>query len=174
VGLRSSQGAFFFLLQNEDGDLFKVTIEHEGEEVRSLKIKYFDTVPVSVSLCILKSGYLFAASDFSDQWVFRAPSCLSSFLLTGSGNCTSSRIWAMTTTSPSGRRLSILKTAMTTDPCHTPFSTRDPSKISFSSTPSHPSTRSQTQRSSTCSGRARTPRRSTRRAGRDRGARLGR
>ena len=65
--LISSQGAFFFLLQNEDGDLFKVTIEHEGEEVRSLKIKYFDTVPVSVSLCIIKSGYLFAASDFSDQ-----------------------------------------------------------------------------------------------------------
>ncbi|RSH89543.1 pre-mRNA-splicing factor rse1 [Saitozyma podzolica] len=65
------RGAFFFLLQNEDGDLFKVTIEHEGEEVRSLKIKYFDTVPVSVSLCILKSGYLFAASDFSDQKLYQ-------------------------------------------------------------------------------------------------------
>jgi splicing factor 3B subunit 3 len=61
------QGAFFFLLQSEDGDLFKVTIEHENEDVRAMRIKYFDTVPVSTSLCILKSGYLFAASEFSDQ-----------------------------------------------------------------------------------------------------------
>lgn len=61
------QGAFFFLLQSEDGDLFKVTIDHEGEDVKALRIKYFDTVPVSISLCILKSGYLFAASEFSDQ-----------------------------------------------------------------------------------------------------------
>jgi splicing factor 3B subunit 3 len=61
------QGAFFFLLQSEDGDLFKCWIEHEGEEVKSLKIKYFDTVPVAASLCILKSGYLFVASEFSDQ-----------------------------------------------------------------------------------------------------------
>lgn len=61
------QGAFFFLLQSEDGDLFKCWIEHEGEDVKSLKIKYFDTVPVAASLCILKSGYLFVASEFSDQ-----------------------------------------------------------------------------------------------------------
>jgi splicing factor 3B subunit 3 len=63
------QGAFFFLLQSEDGDLYKVTIEHEDEEVRSLKIKYFDTVPVASSLCILKSGFLFAASEFGNQFV---------------------------------------------------------------------------------------------------------
>lgn len=62
-----SQGTFFFLLQSEDGDLFKVTIDHEGEEVKALRIKYFDTVPVATSLCILKSGYLFVASEFGDQ-----------------------------------------------------------------------------------------------------------
>ena len=61
------QGAFFFLLQSEDGDLYKVTIEHEEEEVKSLKIKYFDTVPVASSLCILKSGFLFVASEFGNQ-----------------------------------------------------------------------------------------------------------
>lgn len=49
--------------------MFKCWIEHEGEEVKSLKIKYFDTVPVAASLCILKSGYLFVASEFSDQYV---------------------------------------------------------------------------------------------------------
>lgn len=62
-----AQGAFFFLVQNEDGDLFKVTIEHEDEDVKALKIKYFDTVPVASSLCILKSGFLFVASEFSNQ-----------------------------------------------------------------------------------------------------------
>lgn len=65
------RGAFFFLLQSEDGDLFKVTIEHEGEEVLALRIKYFDTVPVATSLCILKSGYLYVASEFSDQNLYQ-------------------------------------------------------------------------------------------------------
>lgn len=61
------QGAFFFLLQSEEGDLYKVTIEHEEEEVKALKIKYFDTVPAACSLCILKSGFLFVASEFGNK-----------------------------------------------------------------------------------------------------------
>ena len=61
------KGAFFFLLQSEQGDLYKVTIEHREDEVKALKIKYFDTVPVATSLCILKSGFLFVASEFGDQ-----------------------------------------------------------------------------------------------------------
>lgn len=67
----ASQGAFFFLLQSEEGDLFKVTIEHEEEEVQALKIKYFDTVPVATSLCILKSGFLFVASEFGNQRLYQ-------------------------------------------------------------------------------------------------------
>jgi splicing factor 3B subunit 3 len=55
------------LLQSEDGDLYKVTIDHKDEDVTALKIKYFDTVPVATSLCILKSGYLFVASEFGNQ-----------------------------------------------------------------------------------------------------------
>jgi splicing factor 3B subunit 3 len=76
--LKGSTGAFFFLLQSEDGDLFKVTIEmaqdEEGNatgEVQRLKIKYFDTVPVSTSLCILKSGFLFAASEFGNHHFYQ-------------------------------------------------------------------------------------------------------
>lgn len=71
--LKGSAGAFFFLLQTEDGDLFKVTIDmvedDEGQptgEVKCLKIKYFDTVPVATSLCILKSGFLYVASQFGN------------------------------------------------------------------------------------------------------------
>ncbi|TYJ57480.1 pre-mRNA-splicing factor RSE1 [Cryptococcus floricola] len=65
------KGAFFFLLQSEDGDLYKVWIEHNGEDVVALKIKYFDTVPVANSLVILKRGYLYVASEFSDQNLYR-------------------------------------------------------------------------------------------------------
>ncbi|KAH9040207.1 mono-functional DNA-alkylating methyl methanesulfonate N-term-domain-containing protein [Lactarius pseudohatsudake] len=64
--MHKMKGAFFFL-QSEGGDLYKITIEHEEEEVKALKIKFFDTVPVASSLCILKSGFLFVASDFGNQ-----------------------------------------------------------------------------------------------------------
>ncbi|KPV75805.1 uncharacterized protein RHOBADRAFT_52830 [Rhodotorula graminis WP1] len=69
--MHKMRGAFFFLLQSEEGDLFKVTIEHEEEEVTSLKIKYFDTVPVASSLCILKSGFLFVASEFGNPRLYQ-------------------------------------------------------------------------------------------------------
>lgn len=72
--LKGAAGAFFFLLQTEDGDLFKVTIEMVEDdngtptgEVKRLKIKYFDTVPIATSLCILKSGFLFIASEFGNH-----------------------------------------------------------------------------------------------------------
>ena len=76
--LKGSAGAFFFLLQTEDGDLFKVTIDMVEDEdskstgeVRRLKIKYFDTVPVSSSLCILKSGFLFVASECGNHHFYQ-------------------------------------------------------------------------------------------------------
>ena len=57
------------MLQSEEGDLYKVTIEHDEQDVKTVKIKYFDTVPVAISLCILKSGFLFVASEFGNQYV---------------------------------------------------------------------------------------------------------
>ncbi|KAF6749635.1 pre-mRNA-splicing factor RSE1 [Ephemerocybe angulata] len=69
--MHKMKGAFFFLLQSEDGDLFKVTIEHQEQDVTALKIKYFDTVPVASSLCILKSGFLFVASEFGNHYLYQ-------------------------------------------------------------------------------------------------------
>ncbi|KAL8292884.1 hypothetical protein RQP46_000578 [Phenoliferia psychrophenolica] len=69
--MHKMRGAFFFLLQSEEGDLYKVTIDHAEEEVQALKIKYFDTVPVASSLCILKSGFLFVASEFGNQYLYQ-------------------------------------------------------------------------------------------------------
>lgn len=67
---------FFFLVQTEDGDLFKVTIDHEGEDMQALRIKYFDTVPVAANLCILRAGSLYVASE-------AGPPLLYSFLKLG-------------------------------------------------------------------------------------------
>lgn len=75
--MRGAAGAFFFLLQSDDGDLFKVTIEMVEDdtgptgEVKRLKIKYFDTVPIATSLCILKSGFLFVASEFGNHQFYQ-------------------------------------------------------------------------------------------------------
>ncbi|KAH9979031.1 mono-functional DNA-alkylating methyl methanesulfonate N-term-domain-containing protein [Lactifluus volemus] len=69
--MHKMKGAFFFLLQSEEGDLYKITIEHEEEEVKALKIKYFDTVPIASALCILKSGFLFVASEFGNQQLYQ-------------------------------------------------------------------------------------------------------
>lgn len=76
--LKGSAGAFFFLLQSEDGDLFKVTLDmvEDGDgnptgEVKRTKIKYFDTIPVTNSLCILKSGFLFAASESGNDHFYQ-------------------------------------------------------------------------------------------------------
>ncbi|KAK3409052.1 spliceosome-associated protein 130 A [Eucalyptus grandis] len=62
---------FFFLLQTEYGDIFKATLEHDGEHVQELKIKYFDTIPVTSSMCVLKSGFLFAASEFGNHALYQ-------------------------------------------------------------------------------------------------------
>lgn len=75
--MHKMKGAFFFLLQSEDGDLFKVTFvtgEEEGAQstvVTGLKIKYFDTVPLAVNLCILKSGFLFVACETGNHHFYQ-------------------------------------------------------------------------------------------------------
>ncbi|XVE52756.1 hypothetical protein DITRI_Ditri02bG0149100 [Diplodiscus trichospermus] len=62
---------FFFLLQTEYGDIFKVTLEHGNDGVTELNIKYFDTIPVTASMCILKTGFLFAASEFGNHALYQ-------------------------------------------------------------------------------------------------------
>jgi hypothetical protein len=38
-----------------------------GCNVTELKVKYFDTIPVCTAMCILKTGFLFAASESGDH-----------------------------------------------------------------------------------------------------------
>ncbi|KAG0000345.1 Splicing factor 3B subunit 3, partial [Modicella reniformis] len=65
------KNSFFLLLQSEEGDLYKVTIDYTGDTVNEIKIKYFDTVSVASSLCILKSGFLFVASEFGNHLFYQ-------------------------------------------------------------------------------------------------------
>lgn len=51
--MHKQKSMFFFLLQTEYGDVFKVTLDHDNERVTELKIKYFDTIPVSSSMCVM-------------------------------------------------------------------------------------------------------------------------
>ncbi|KAI8815119.1 CPSF A subunit region-domain-containing protein [Cladochytrium replicatum] len=76
------RGGFFILVQTEEGDVFKVTMEYElvaapdgsvtfPGGVKELKIKYFDTVPVANALCVLKNGSLFVASEFGNHCLYQ-------------------------------------------------------------------------------------------------------
>ncbi|XP_015777088.1 PREDICTED: splicing factor 3B subunit 3-like [Acropora digitifera] len=62
---------FFFLLQTEQGDIFKITLEVDEDMVTELRMKYFDTVPVATSLCVLKTGFLFTASEFGNHYLYQ-------------------------------------------------------------------------------------------------------
>ncbi len=57
--------------QSEYGDIYKVTLDADTETVREVKIKYFDTIPTCSSLCVLKTGFLFAASEVSNHGLYQ-------------------------------------------------------------------------------------------------------
>jgi len=68
--------------QTEHGDIFKVSLDvgevaaQDGaaaaeEAVRDVRMLYFDTVPPTVSMCILKTGFLFCASEFGNHYLFQ-------------------------------------------------------------------------------------------------------
>ena len=62
---------FFFLVQSEFGDLYKVVLAYDDDEVEDVTVKYFDTIPVANALTILKTGFLFSASESSNHYLFQ-------------------------------------------------------------------------------------------------------
>ena len=62
-----SKNLFFFLLQSEFGDLYKVSMDYTGASVHGLTIQYFDTIFPCTQLNILKPGYLFTAGEFNNH-----------------------------------------------------------------------------------------------------------
>ncbi|KAG8042161.1 hypothetical protein G9C98_000152 [Cotesia typhae] len=66
-----TKNMFFFLAQTEQGDIFKITLEVDEDMVTEIKLKYFDTVPVATSMCVLKTGFLFVASEFGNHYLYQ-------------------------------------------------------------------------------------------------------
>lgn len=66
-----TKSMFFFLAQTEQGDIFKVTLETDEEMVTEIRMKYFDTIPVATSMCVLKTGFLFVSSEFGNHYLYQ-------------------------------------------------------------------------------------------------------
>ncbi|PWA33076.1 hypothetical protein CCH79_00013090 [Gambusia affinis] len=66
-----TKSMFFFLAQTEQGDIFKVTLETDEEMVTEIRLKYFDTIPVATAMCVLKTGFLFVASEFGNHYLYQ-------------------------------------------------------------------------------------------------------
>ena len=66
-----TKSMFFFLVQTEQGDIFKITLETDEDMVTEIKLKYFDTVPVSTSMNVLKTGFLFVAAEFGNHYLYQ-------------------------------------------------------------------------------------------------------
>lgn len=81
VATHKQPDLFFFLAQTEIGDLYKVTIEvtatnaaSEDDAVVSIKnvrVSVFDSIFSCVSLCITKTGLLYAAAELGDSALFQ-------------------------------------------------------------------------------------------------------
>lgn len=71
---------FFILLQSSLGDLFKLTVDYDEDKERivNIVVNFFDTIPVSTNISILKSGFLLQT------------------LVTTTSFSTSSKSWVMT------------------------------------------------------------------------------
>lgn len=63
--------SFFFLMQSELGDVYRVTLEWKDDDVSDINISYFDTLPVAQSMVILKTGFLFLASEFGNHGLYQ-------------------------------------------------------------------------------------------------------
>lgn len=67
-------GETFYLLQTDDGDVFKVSLVVSNNEVEKLTIKFFDTLPLASTICILKAGFVYAACESGDRILYELES----------------------------------------------------------------------------------------------------
>lgn len=68
--LHKLKESFFYIIQSEYGDVYKVTLEQDPmnpKVVTNLIVQVFDALPLSNGLCITKQGMLFSASEFGNH-----------------------------------------------------------------------------------------------------------
>lgn len=63
TAVHRQKGLFFILLQTDAGDLFKAEVKHSAGAVSELTVRYLDSISVASALAVLKTGFLFAASE---------------------------------------------------------------------------------------------------------------
>ena len=72
--VHKQKGLFFFMIQSELGDIYKVTLDispSEPKVVKNVIVTVFDSVQVATNLCITKTGLLFVASEFGNHALFQ-------------------------------------------------------------------------------------------------------
>lgn len=65
------RGLFFFIIQSEYGDLYKVELNCDKDIVNGIQISYFDTILPSVTMSIIRPGFLFTASESGNHHLFQ-------------------------------------------------------------------------------------------------------
>ncbi|KAK4505746.1 hypothetical protein PRZ48_003711 [Zasmidium cellare] len=75
--LAKTRHEFFFLLQTEDGDVFKLTIslevDDQGRQTANperMTLKYYDTFPVARQMLLHKKGFLYIAAENGNSQLY--------------------------------------------------------------------------------------------------------
>lgn len=75
--LSKARHEFFFLLQTEDGDVFKLTLDmaedaqgrKTSQPVR-MNLKYYETFPVAKTMLLIRKGYIYIAAEHGDSKLY--------------------------------------------------------------------------------------------------------
>ena len=68
VAAHRQRDLFFFLVQSELGDLYKVTLAWGAAGVTDVRVSVFDTLFPASALCITRNGLLYAAAEAGDHY----------------------------------------------------------------------------------------------------------
>lgn len=69
--IRRQKDRFSIFLQSEFGDLYKVQLAYNQDTVKEINIRYFDTIPPTISLCVMRTEFLFCASEFGNHALYQ-------------------------------------------------------------------------------------------------------
>lgn len=72
--IHKQKNLFFFILQSDLGDLYKITMNFTDDQVHSIQCQYFDTISPCSSICLLKTGFIFAAAEFGNHYIYQITS----------------------------------------------------------------------------------------------------
>jgi splicing factor 3B subunit 3 len=72
--VHKQRGLYFFMLQSELGDLYKVTLVHDENNrkmVVDVVVTVFDSIACASALCITKTGMMFVAAEFGNHYLLQ-------------------------------------------------------------------------------------------------------